>query len=103
MLARLSFGDATLGQLAEPLEMSLPAVHQHLAVLEDAGLVSCEKRGRERWCRLQSEALGEAERWISERRALWQRRLGALDEYLNEQRLAKGTRSKKVRKRRQRT
>lgn len=82
MLARLSLGDATLGQLAEPLEMSLPAVHQHLAVLEEAGLVVCEKRGRERWCRLEPEALEDAARWISERRALWQKRLGALDTLL---------------------
>jgi len=82
MLARLSLGDATLGQLAEPLEMSLPAVHQHLAVLEEAGLVTCEKRGRERWCRLEPDALDDAARWISERRALWQKRLGALDQFL---------------------
>ena len=82
MLARLSLGDATLGQLAEPLEMSLPAVHQHLAVLEEAGLVTCEKRGRERWCRLEPDAFEEAAQWMSERRALWQKRLGALDRFL---------------------
>jgi DNA-binding transcriptional ArsR family regulator len=46
--------------------MSLPAVHQHLAVLEDAGLVTCEKRGRERWCRLRPDTLAYAERWIND-------------------------------------
>ena len=82
MLVRLSRGEATLGQLAEPLDMSLPAVHQHLAVLESAGLVSCEKRGRERWCRLEPRVLKEAERWISTRHRLWEQRLDALDKYL---------------------
>ena len=82
MLLRLERGEATLGQLAQPLAMSLAAVHQHLAVLEDAGLVTCEKRGRERWCRLHDEALAHAEQWIAQRRQLWERRLGALDEHL---------------------
>lgn len=82
MLMQLERGEATLGQLAEPLTMSLPAVHQHLAVLEDAGLVTCEKRGRERWCRLESNTLAHAEQWITQRRQLWDGRLGALDAYL---------------------
>ncbi len=99
MLARLSLGEATLGELAAPLEMSLPAVHQHLAVLEDAGLVTCEKRGRERWCRLEPNALKAAEQWISERRAMWQRRLGALDAFLTDA-APKDDRTKKLRKRR---
>ena len=100
MLAQLSLGDATLGQLAEPLEMSLPAVHQHLAVLEEAGLVTCEKRGRERWCRLEPDALDDAARWISERRALWQKRLGALDRFLANERTDKRNRPKKSRRQR---
>ncbi len=101
MLARLSLGEATLGQLAEPLEMSLPAVHQHLAVLEEAGLVVCEKRGRERWCSFQPAALDEATRWISDRRVLWQKRLGALDRLLAEEHSNKGnTRTKGKRRQR---
>ncbi len=84
MLARLTRGEATLGQLAEPLSMSLPAAHQHLAVLETAGLVTCEKRGRERWCRLNPEPLSKAESWISQRRLVWHQRLHALDRYLEE-------------------
>ena len=82
MLVQLERGEATLGQLAAPLAMSLPAVHQHLAVLEDAGLVTCEKRGRERWCRLHGETLAQADQWITQRRQLWDQRLGALDAYL---------------------
>jgi DNA-binding transcriptional ArsR family regulator len=82
MLDRLAIGEATLGQLAEPLDMSLPAVHQHLGMLEAAGLVTCEKRGRERWCRLDRERLGIAERWIAGRRRLWERRLDALGAHL---------------------
>jgi DNA-binding transcriptional ArsR family regulator len=82
MLQRLEQGEATLGELAQPLAMSLPAVHQHLAVLEDAGLITCEKRGRERWCRLQSETLAHAEDWITQRRQLWDQRLGALATFL---------------------
>jgi DNA-binding transcriptional ArsR family regulator len=88
MLGRLSRGEATLGQLAEPLSMSLPAVHQHLAVLEAAGLVTCEKRGRERWCRLNPETLSKAEDWIAQRRLFWHQRLHALDRHLAEDAIA---------------
>jgi DNA-binding transcriptional ArsR family regulator len=84
MLIRLSHGEATLGQLAEPLAMSLPAVHQHLGVLEAAGLVTCEKRGRERWCRLEASTLRLAEGWIADHRQLWERRADALDRYLED-------------------
>jgi DNA-binding transcriptional ArsR family regulator len=82
MIERLASGEATLGQLAEPLDMSLPAVHQHLGALERAGLVSCEKRGRERWCRLERDRLQLAESWLEQRRSSWERRLDALGDYL---------------------
>jgi len=82
MLERLTRGEATLGQLAEPLDVSLPAVHQHLGALERARLVICEKRGRERWCRLNSGTLQAAERWLADRRSMWEQRLDALDAYL---------------------
>ena len=64
--------------------MSLSAVHQHLTLLEEAGLVAREKRGRERWCRLEAKALERIERWVVERKRLWARRLDALDAYLAE-------------------
>ena len=83
LLAGGARGAATLGQLAEPLDMSLPAVHQHLGALERAGLVSCEKRGRERWCRLERDTLRLAESWLEQRRSAWERRLDALGDYLS--------------------
>ena len=82
MLVRLSQGEATLGQLAEPLAMSLPAVHQHLAVLEKAGLVTSERRGRERWSQIEPAALARAQEWLSDRCRLWEQRLSGLDDYL---------------------
>jgi DNA-binding transcriptional ArsR family regulator len=64
--------------------MSLPAVVQHLKVLEASGLVQSEKVGRVRTCQLRPAALSTAEEWISERRTIWERRLDRLGEYLNE-------------------
>jgi DNA-binding transcriptional ArsR family regulator len=75
MLARLSRGPATVSELAKPLPMSLPAVVQHLRVLEGSGLIRSEKIGRVRNCRIASSALRIAERWISQRRMLWERHL----------------------------
>jgi DNA-binding transcriptional ArsR family regulator len=84
MVERLTRGPASVSELAAPLAMSLPAVVQHLAVLEGARLVRSEKAGRVRTCRVDGAALRVAERWIAERRALWERRLDALDRYLAE-------------------
>ena len=81
---RLCRGPASVSELAKPLSMSLPAVVQHLQVLEASGLVRSEKTGRLRTCRIESKALRNAEHWISERRALWEHRLDALGEYLAE-------------------
>ena len=84
MLERLSRGSASVKELAEPLPMSLPAVVQHLQVLEASGLVRSEKTGRVRTCRLEPTALETAERWITERRQSWERRLDRLGQYLAE-------------------
>jgi DNA-binding transcriptional ArsR family regulator len=86
ILERLARGEATLSMLAGPLEVSLPAVHQHVAVLEEVGLVACEKRGRERFCRLDPRGLDRALAWIHARRRLWESRLAALDRHLAEKR-----------------
>jgi DNA-binding transcriptional ArsR family regulator len=86
ILEQLSRGEATLSALAEPLEISLPAVHQHVAVLEAVGLVACEKRGRERFCRLDTRGFARAEAWIRGRRRLWESRLAALDAYVSTER-----------------
>jgi DNA-binding transcriptional ArsR family regulator len=85
MVDRLTRGPASVSELAQPLAMSLPAVVQHLQVLEASGLVRSEKAGRVRTCRIEPSALGTAERWISERRMSWERRLDRLGEYLAEQ------------------
>lgn len=82
ILERLSRGEATMSEIAEPLSITLSAVHQHVAVLEDAGLVSCEKRGRSRWCRLEAGGFRRVERWIRDRQQLWDARLGALARHL---------------------
>jgi len=84
MVERLSRGPASVGELARPLAMTLPAVVQHLAVLEGSGLVRSEKVGRVRVCRIEPAALGTAERWIAERRTGWERRLDRLGELLAE-------------------
>jgi DNA-binding transcriptional ArsR family regulator len=85
MVDRLSRGPATVKELAEPLTMSLPAVLQHLRVLEESGLVSSAKAGRVRTCRLQPAALRAAEQWIADRRAGWVSRLERLDSFLNDE------------------
>jgi len=79
---RLATGEASLMELAEPFDMSLPAVHQHLRVLEESGLVVTSKMGRVRTCRLDAKVLGKAEQWFTRRRTMWQRRLDALDTHL---------------------
>ena len=84
MVDRLAQGPATVSELAGPLAMSLPGVMQHLKVLEASGLVISEKVGRVRTCRIEPKALTQAERWIAERRALWERRLDRLGQFLEE-------------------
>jgi DNA-binding transcriptional ArsR family regulator len=82
MVERLSRGPASVSELARPLPMSLPAVMQHLQVLEESGLVRSQKVGRVRTCALAPETVHLAEQWLNERRALWERRLDALGDYL---------------------
>jgi DNA-binding transcriptional ArsR family regulator len=84
MVERLCRGPASVSELAAPLAMSLPAVVQHLQVLEASGLVRSEKTGRVRTCRIEPAALRAAESWIQERRMLWERRLDRLGAFLTE-------------------
>lgn len=81
---RLSRGSASVSELAEPLDMTLSAVVQHVKVLERSGVIRTEKIGRVRTCRLEPKALAAAERWIAQRRALWERRLDRLGDVLEE-------------------
>lgn len=83
IVARLSAGPASVSELAEPLEMSLPSVLQHLGVLQDCGLVRSQKVGRVRTCRLEPEALHAMEAWIARHRAAWEARLDRLGDVLD--------------------
>jgi DNA-binding transcriptional ArsR family regulator len=85
MVERLSRGPASVSELAEPLAMSLPAVVQHLQVLEAGGLVRSEKVGRVRRCRIEPDALSTAECWITDRRTNWESRLDRLGDVLAEE------------------
>lgn len=84
ILARLCDGDARVGEVAAPFDMSLNAVSKHLKVLEGAGLVRREVRGREHWLSFDGEALREAGAWIDHYRRFWQGRLDALAKFLRD-------------------
>jgi DNA-binding transcriptional ArsR family regulator len=84
MVERLTSGPASVSELARPLAMSMPAVVQHLHVLEASGLVRSEKVGRVRTCTVEGAALRTAERWLTERRTFWKENLDRLGEYLAE-------------------
>jgi DNA-binding transcriptional ArsR family regulator len=84
MVERLTRGPASVSELAQPLAMSMPAVVQHLHVLERSGLVRSEKVGRVRTCTVEPAALRTAESWIAARRTAWEQRLDRLGEYLAE-------------------
>lgn len=85
MVEHLVRGPATVSELAEPLEITLSAVVQHLAVLESSGLVASEKVGRTRTCRIEPVGLQLAADWFAGQRALWERRLDRLGEVLAEE------------------
>ncbi len=82
ILARLSEGDAPVKELAEPFELSGPAITKHLKVLERAGLISRSREGQQRPCRLEPRALAPAADWFEPYRAMWEERLDRLGAYL---------------------
>jgi DNA-binding transcriptional ArsR family regulator len=84
ILARLATGDATVAELAKPFKVSAPAISKHMRILENAGLLSRRKLGREHRCRLEQRRMKEAEQWIERQRAFWNDRLDALERYLKE-------------------
>jgi DNA-binding transcriptional ArsR family regulator len=85
MVDRLTYGPASVSELARPLAMSLPGVVQHLHVLEASGLVRTEKLGRVRTCTIQPVALRAAEQWVADRRTFWEQSLDRLGELLAEE------------------
>jgi DNA-binding transcriptional ArsR family regulator len=84
IVERLSEGPLSVSRLAEPLNVTLTAVVQHLRVLEESGLVHTEKVGRVRTCRIETAGLSLLERWIRDRRSTWERRLDRLGDLLAE-------------------
>jgi DNA-binding transcriptional ArsR family regulator len=74
IIEKLSHGPVSVSTLAEPLDMTLAAVVQHLQILEESGLVRSEKAGRVRTCQIEPKGFALVEKWITDRRALWQRR-----------------------------
>ena len=82
ILARLALGETSVSKLAEPFEMSLPAVSKHLKVLERAGLITRSRDAQMRPCKIDARALKEADGWLEEYRRLWEERFDRLDDYL---------------------
>ena len=85
IVKRLSEGPASVSELAAPLPISLPAVVQHLQVLEQSGLVTTQKVGRTRTCSLDTGSLSQVEKWINDRRLGWQKRFDRLGAFLDAQ------------------
>src|SRR6202051_1598539 len=84
IMEKLSHGPISVSRLAEPLDITLAAVVQHLQVLEESGLVQTEKDGRGRTCRIDPAGLSAAAQWIGERRSMWERQLDRLGDLLAE-------------------
>jgi DNA-binding transcriptional ArsR family regulator len=84
ILARLSSGEASVGELAEPFDISLPAVTKHLKVLQKAGLISQGREAQWRPCRLEAKPMREAAQWMESYREHWEQRLDRLGDYLRE-------------------
>jgi DNA-binding transcriptional ArsR family regulator len=84
ILARLLLGECSVGELAEPFEMSMPAVSKHLRVLERAGLIAQRRDAQWRRCRINAGPLQEVSDWTERYRQVWEERLDRLDEYVQQ-------------------
>jgi len=84
ILAHLAKGEASVTELAQPFEMSLPAISKHLKVLERAGLIARSREAQWRPCRLEAQTLKDVADWIEQYRQFWEQNLDRLDEYLQE-------------------
>jgi DNA-binding transcriptional ArsR family regulator len=89
ILAKLAKGEATVGDLAKPFDMTLPAVIKHLKVLENAGLVKKERSAQWRPCHLEAKPLKQAAGWIDDYRQFWETNFDRLDDYLQEMQATK--------------
>ena len=93
ILARLALGETSVNELAEPFEMSLPAVSKHLKVLEHAGLISRSREAQWRPCKLEAAPLREAFGWIEHYKKFWEQSFDRLDEYLRKLQADKGAKN----------
>lgn len=84
ILARLALGEATVGELAAPFDISLPGISRHLRVLEDASLIVRERRGKHRLCRLDAHALVPASEWLEFYRQFWSDSFDRLEKHLKQ-------------------
>ncbi len=84
ILSRLSRGEASVTQLAEPFEMSLPAISKHLKVLQKAGLITQSREAQWRPCRLEAKPLKQAAEWLERYREYWEQSFDNLDSYLRD-------------------
>ncbi len=82
ILARLALGESTVNELAEPFEISLPAISKHLKVLEHAGLIVRSREAQWRPCRIEASALKPVDDWLENYRRLWEERIDRLEDYL---------------------
>ena len=99
ILARLALGETSVTELAEPFDMSLPAVSKHLKVLERAGLIARGREAQWRPCRIELNALKGVDDWLENYRNLWNERLDRLDVYLQELQAMQAKEKKRERKR----
>ena len=95
ILARLTSGEAAVTELAEPFDMSLPAISKHLSVLERAGLIVRGRDAQRRPCRLQAERLKEVADWVERYRRFWEESFERLDAYLQEMQRKEKKRARK--------
>ena len=84
ILARLAEGEATVNELAEPFNMSLPAISQHIKVLERAGLITQGQKAQYRPCTIDATPLQEISNWTEQYRHIWQARFDRIDDYINQ-------------------
>jgi len=98
ILARLALGEASVNELAEPFDMSQPAISKHLKVLERAGLVSRARDAQRRLCRIEAQPLAEANEWLEKYREFWEARFQRLDALLAVMKAGRAKRGRKTKK-----
>ena len=103
ILARLALGETSVTDLAEPFEMSMPAVSKHLKVLERAGLITRSREAQWRPCRIEPQALKNVDEWLERYREFWEASLDRLGEYLEELQAKDARKPKRKRDRKRKT